>query len=197
MMKELREELRNKPPVVGAYTPRRGDLCVARFSADKLWYRARVESIRGKNVEILYVDFGNRETVDATSLAVLPAGFAAQPAGAREYQLAFLQMPSDPDYASSTDAAFEQLLYSTPFMFINTEYRNQGVEYISAVMETADGSGRSDVAKMLIAEGHALTEQRREKKFAALIAEYQEAEAVARREHRNIWEYGDFTGNEL
>lgn len=59
MMKELREELRKKPPVVGAYMPRRGDLCVARFSADKLWYRARVEGIKGKNVDVLYVDFGN------------------------------------------------------------------------------------------------------------------------------------------
>lgn len=59
MMKDLREELRANPPVVGAYTPRRGDLCVARFSVDKLWYRARVEGVRGKNAEILYIDFGN------------------------------------------------------------------------------------------------------------------------------------------
>lgn len=59
MMKELREELRKKPPVVGAYVPRRGDLCVARFSADKLWYRARVEGIKGKSIDILYIDFGN------------------------------------------------------------------------------------------------------------------------------------------
>lgn len=58
-MKELREELRIKPPVIGAYVPRRGDLCVARFSADKLWYRARVEAIKGKKVDILYIDFGN------------------------------------------------------------------------------------------------------------------------------------------
>lgn len=29
------------------------------------------------------------------------------------------------------------------------------------------------------------------------IAEYQESEKIARCEHRNIWEYGDFTGNEL
>lgn len=59
MMMELRDELRRKPPVVGSYVPRRGDLCVARFSADKLWYRARVEGIKGKNAEILYIDFGN------------------------------------------------------------------------------------------------------------------------------------------
>lgn len=59
MMKDLREELRNKPPVIGAYNPRRGDVCVARFSADQLWYRARIESVRGRNFEIVYIDFGN------------------------------------------------------------------------------------------------------------------------------------------
>lgn len=58
-MKELREELARNPPVIGAYTPRRGELCAARFSADKQWYRARIEGVRGKSVEILYVDFGN------------------------------------------------------------------------------------------------------------------------------------------
>lgn len=59
MMKELREELKSRPPVVGSYVPRRGDLCVALFSMDKLWYRARVEAVRGKKAEILYIDFGN------------------------------------------------------------------------------------------------------------------------------------------
>ncbi|EJW87343.1 hypothetical protein WUBG_01746 [Wuchereria bancrofti] len=196
MMKELREELRKKPPVVGAYVPRRGDLCVARFSADKLWYRARVEGIKGKSIDILYIDFGNREVVDVTSMAALPAGYATQPAGAREYQMAFLQMPNDVDHANNSDIAFEQILFSAPFMFINIEYRNGGVEHVTAIIETSDGT-RTDVAKTLIAEGHALTEQKREKRFASLIAEYQETEKIARREHRNIWEYGDFTGNEL
>ncbi|VBB29209.1 unnamed protein product [Acanthocheilonema viteae] len=196
LMKELREELREKPPVVGAYVPRRGDLCVARFSADKLWYRARVEGIKGKNIDVLYIDFGNREVVDVTSMATLPADYAAQPAGAREYQMAFLQVPNDPDHANNSDIAFEQILFSVPFMFINTEYRYAGMEYVTAIIETSNGT-RTDVAKTLIAEGHALVEQKREKRFASLIAEYHETEKIARREHRNIWEYGDFTGNEL
>ncbi|MCP9261391.1 Tudor staphylococcal nuclease [Dirofilaria immitis] len=190
MMKELREELRKKPPVIGAYVPRRGDLCVAQFSVDKLWYRAR------------------RETVDLTSIATLPAGYAAQPSGAREYQMAFLQMPNDPSHANNSDIAFEQILFSVPFMFVNIEYRDAGIEHVTAIIEISDGT-RTDVAKTLIAEGHALTEQKREKRFASLvvyyfycpslkhIAEYQETEKIARREHRNIWEYGDFTGNEL
>lgn len=101
-------------------------------------------------------------------MATLPAGYAAQPAGAREYQLAFLQMPNDPDHANNASLAFDQIVFSAPFMFINTEYRNVGVEHVTAIIETSDGI-RTDVAKMLIAEGHALVEQRREKRFASLV----------------------------
>lgn len=106
-----------------------------------------------------------------TSVAVLPAGYAAQSAGAREYQMAFLQMPNDPDHANNSNIAFEQVLFSAPFMFINIEYKHAGVEHVTAIIETSDGT-RTDVAKTLIAEGHALAEQRREKRFASLVAYY-------------------------
>ncbi|VDK43460.1 unnamed protein product [Anisakis simplex] len=196
MMKDLRDELKTNPPVIGSYTPRRGDLCVARFSVDKLWYRARVEGVRGKNAEILYIDFGNRETVEFSSLAVLPSGFAAHPAGAREYQLALVQIPNDPEYAQGTDAAFEQLVFTAPKLLINVEYRIGGLEFVQIIIESTDGT-KTDVGKTLIAEGHALVDHRREIKLATLVSEYAEDEKKARREHRNIWEYGDFTGNEL
>lgn len=107
--------------------------------------------------------------VDVTSMATLPAGYAVQPAGAREYQMAFLQMPNDPDHVINSDIAFEQILFSAPFMFINIEYRYAGMEYVTAIIETPDGT-RTDVAKTLIAEGHALAEQKREKRFASLVA---------------------------
>lgn len=43
-MAELRAELSTNPPVKGAYTPKKGDLCVAKF-VDDLWYRAKVEKV--------------------------------------------------------------------------------------------------------------------------------------------------------
>ena len=32
LMEQLRSELRDNPPVTGAYTPKKGDLCAAKFS---------------------------------------------------------------------------------------------------------------------------------------------------------------------
>lgn len=45
-MAELRAELHTNPPLPGSYTPKKGDLCAAKF-IDDLWYRAKVEKVSG------------------------------------------------------------------------------------------------------------------------------------------------------
>lgn len=50
---QLRAELASKPPVAGAYTPKVGDLCVAKFSMDDEWYRAKVLSTSTNSQVIL------------------------------------------------------------------------------------------------------------------------------------------------
>lgn len=52
---ELRAELASKPPVPGAYTPKVGDLCVAKFSMDDEWYRAKVLSVSNTQVKTTYI----------------------------------------------------------------------------------------------------------------------------------------------
>lgn len=61
LMSKLRQEFIASPPTVGAYNPKRGDLCAAKFSEDSEWYRAKVERIQGGKASILYVDYGNKE----------------------------------------------------------------------------------------------------------------------------------------
>ena len=58
-MQNMRQEFSTNPPLIGAYTPKKGDLCAARFPDDGLWYRARVDKIQGSQISITYVDFGN------------------------------------------------------------------------------------------------------------------------------------------
>ena len=47
-----------------------GELCLAKFSEDNSWYRAEVIRLldRGELVQVLFVDFGNSETVKSSSL---------------------------------------------------------------------------------------------------------------------------------
>lgn len=52
--------------------PKVGDIVLAQFSKDDVWYRARVVGSSGVNLKIQYLDFGNTESVSVTRLARLP-----------------------------------------------------------------------------------------------------------------------------
>lgn len=43
----------------GPFAAKVGDMCGAKFSDDGLWYRARVTAIKGDNVTVDFVDYGN------------------------------------------------------------------------------------------------------------------------------------------
>ena len=59
-MEELREEMENNPPLPGAYTAKKGDVCAAKFSQDGQWYRAKVEKLdAGGQATVLFTDYGN------------------------------------------------------------------------------------------------------------------------------------------
>lgn len=61
MMAKIRQDFSSNPPLAGSYTPKKGDLCAAKFSADNDWYRAKIDRVQGKNVTVTFVDYGNKE----------------------------------------------------------------------------------------------------------------------------------------
>lgn len=61
LLAKLRKELQDSPPLSGAFTPKRNDLCAAKFTLDNEWYRAKIEKIQGQNATVLYIDYGNKE----------------------------------------------------------------------------------------------------------------------------------------
>lgn len=83
LMSKLRQELKSSPPVPGSYTPRRGDLCAAKFSEDEEWYRAKIESVSGGGkATVRYIDYGNSEVnfltlFDASSLDPHPSSIGS------------------------------------------------------------------------------------------------------------------------
>lgn len=130
MTTEMRQALAENPPLAGSYTARRGDLCVAKFSQDGQWYRAKVESVRAGQAEVVYIDYGNRESIETAKLAQMPGGFASHPAGVKEYGLALTKLPNE-DYLQLTLDAFAQYLFGYSSVFINTEYKVGTAEYVT------------------------------------------------------------------
>lgn len=55
-------------------------LCAAQYSADDRWYRAKVVGLPGeRNVEVLYVDYGNTEVIPFWRLKKITKRFLVLP----------------------------------------------------------------------------------------------------------------------
>ncbi|XP_031552715.1 staphylococcal nuclease domain-containing protein 1-like [Actinia tenebrosa] len=188
LMTDLHTELSSNPPLPGSYTPKKGDLCAAQF-VDDSWYRARIDSIKGKDITVFYVDYGNRETVPSTKLCPLPPAFHGLKPQAKEYFMAFIQLPKDPDQAIDSNREFQKRVVNQQFS-LNVEYKSQGQEFVTLMADTVD------VGKALVAEGLVLAEKRKEKRLQKLMAEYQNAQETARKARLNLWRYGDFTDDD-
>lgn len=184
---KFRQEFKSSPPVTGAYTPKRGDICAAKYAVDNEWYRAKVEKIQGPIITVFYMDYGNRETLNVSRLASLPAAYANEKPFASEYSLACVTFPKDPEFR---DLAIKYLREDTTSkLLLNVEYRPQGLP--PAVTLLTEGQDQ-DIIKNLVGDGWLFVEDRRERRLKNLVSEYKAAEEEARKNHRNIWQYGDF-----
>ena len=94
LMGEIRAEFASNPPLAGAYQPKRGEICAAKFVDDQ-WYRAKVEKVTPNDVSVLYIDYGNRATIPKTKVGTLPGSFTSLAPFAKEYNLAFCQLAQD------------------------------------------------------------------------------------------------------
>jgi staphylococcal nuclease domain-containing protein 1 len=187
---QLRAELEARPPVPGAYTPKVGDLCVAKFSMDNEWYRARVLSTSSNgNVTVLFIDYGNKEQTQSTKLAQIPAGFESLPAQAHEYGLALVQMSSDEDDIEPAIDHLKKLLFSDgeAEFSMNVEYKLGNIEFI-----TLYDSNKNDIGKKLVTDGFVFVDKaRRERRLQKMLTEYMKSLTLAKQAHRNMWRYGD------
>jgi len=189
LMEQMRAQLAAEPPLAGAYKPRRGDFCVAQFSEDDLWYRARIEKVNQDKVNVHYIDFGNKETLPANRLAAIPSEFNTQVMGpqAHEYGLALVKPPTDVDSLGDAFHALCNIVSSGQFL-INTEYKDS-CDHVSLVNQDQS----VDVGKSLVGKGFCTVQKRGEKRLNKLMGEFIKEQEKARNGHLNLWRYGDIT----
>ncbi|XP_073239320.1 staphylococcal nuclease domain-containing protein 1-like [Porites lutea] len=190
LMDDLHAELSTNPPLPGSYTARKGDLCAALF-VDNNWYRARVENIASpKQIHVFYIDYGNKEVLPLSKLCPLPAAFHSFPPQAHEYNMAFIELPTDVEAVADALDAFKNLVINRQFM-LNVEYKTMGQDYVTLVQENGE-----DIGKSLVTDGLVTVEKRKEKRLQKVLEEYTRAQDTARKARLNLWRYGDFTGDD-
>ncbi|XP_065359944.1 staphylococcal nuclease domain-containing protein 1 [Calliphora vicina] len=189
LMAKLHADFQSNPPIAGAYTPKRGDLCAAQFSADNQWYRAKVERVQDGNATVLYIDYGNKEVVPFTRLAALPAGFTSERPFATEYALALIQLPADNEDKEEALRAFAEDVLNRKVQ-INIEMKSGTGPSLATIH---DPSTNVDIGKQLVSDGLVMVEKRGERKLRELIDQYKAAQQAALNAHLAIWKYGDIT----
>lgn len=76
-----------------------GATCLARFSVDGQWYRAKVEHADvsdpvAPSYWVRFLDYGNREKVGGAEIRSIDAALSAVPPQARQASLSFLKVPA-------------------------------------------------------------------------------------------------------
>lgn len=69
-------------------------------------------------------------------------------------------------------------------------------EEMPGLVTLIDPENNADVGRTMLAAGYVLVDKRREKKLRGLVKDYTESQEIARSNRRNMWQYGDFEGDD-
>ncbi|KAL0963016.1 hypothetical protein UPYG_G00348450 [Umbra pygmaea] len=153
-------------------------------------YRARVERVESPaKVHVFYIDYGNREVVSTTRLAVIPPAFSTRtlPAQATEYTFAYIQVPQDEDARAEVVDSLVRDIQNTQCL-LNVEYSGTTCPHVT--LQFADS--KEDVGLNLVKEGMVMVDVRKEKHLQKMVTEYINGQESAKSARLNIWCYGDF-----
>ncbi|KAK5073594.1 hypothetical protein LTR64_007268 [Lithohypha guttulata] len=183
--------------------PKVGDIVAAQFSADKSWYRARIRRVDrdAKKADIVYIDYGNSETLPWSSMRPLTQPqFSTQKlrGQATPASLSFIQLPMAPQYLRDT---IDYLFESTEGrqLVANVDSADQdGTLHVTLLDPKAPGIDQSINAD-LVREGLAHVPNKLkawERAAADTIANLKKLQQEASEGRRGMFEFGDLISDE-
>jgi len=174
-----------------SYTPKEKEVVSAKFSQDNHWYRAQVTKINAaenpQTYDLYYIDYGNTESTTAANIRKLLPDFSEKVVKrqAHEGRLSYIVPPRLSDeFGKDAAACFKELVWGKTLTATLNQDRDG-----NPTLVVGDPVASITINGALVAAGLARTERRRNPNafFAALVEE----EEKARRDHLNIWQYGD------
>ena len=184
----------------GGHSPAVSLLCLAQFSADERWYRARVLRSDSATVrQVRFIDYGNVEEVPTSRLAALDPSLAAVPAAAQPARLAFLAVPAlDQDCGLAAAELLGSLTGGGRARFVaRIEHRDRASGVVDVTLTPAS-DGQQSVNATMLGEGLARISKRAMTtvRGRAVAAELQVHQDRARKMHVGLFVYGDVDSDE-
>ena len=173
----------------GAFEPKVGAVCCARFTEDNEWYRAKVKARSADGITVFFLDYGNTDVVGRDRLKPLDPTLSPQAVSpqAVECRLAYLVVGAPDDSADGQEAtlAMSSAAWGKP-MLARVEDRDAGV-----LLVTLFDDAQTNVNELLVAEGLARVEKKPPKRAALLVQHLSEKQQAAKSSRLGMWRYGD------
>ncbi|KAF9183792.1 hypothetical protein BGZ51_003746 [Haplosporangium sp. Z 767] len=202
MMSELGVHHKQSSKAPENWKPRVNEIISAKFTEDNQWYRAKVlrNVSESKSVEVIYVDYGNSETIPLSRVCPLPSQFSSLPQQAHEAVLSFVKVPElKDDYGVEAANRFRDMVSGRQLVGV-VEQREHNVMHLTlydpAISQDPDRSLNAELVRDGLATINNKTRYARHPGNQNLINKLQESLALAKRERLNLFEYGDITADD-
>eukprot|EP01062_Namystynia_karyoxenos_P056434 TRINITY_DN4739_c0_g1_i1.p1 TRINITY_DN4739_c0_g1~~TRINITY_DN4739_c0_g1_i1.p1 ORF type:complete len:984 (+),score=385.13 TRINITY_DN4739_c0_g1_i1:107-2953(+) len=180
-----------------AQAVKRGEIVAARFSADKNWYRARVNQVVGDSkADVQFIDYGNKEVTPLRQIrqvAEIAESVQKIPALAQEAFVAFTQ-PVGVDQEFGNEAAFCLREYTQEPVSVRCEFSDaRGNKYYSVLAD-----GLPSAQEELLMRGLSFVRRDLEDipDLKDCMTKLLAAQEKAKRAHTNMWRHGDPRDND-
>ncbi|XXQ34247.1 Staphylococcal nuclease like protein [Plasmodiophora brassicae] len=198
---KVRDALAALPSSSAAFTPKRGDFCLAQFD-DGTWCRAKVDKIGlGGRYLVNFIDYGNHAEV--TSVRPVPEGVPALrvPPLAKHATLSGIALSKD--YLDDAMALFaEQAWTAHCTAHIDAVDRERGIAHVTLTPVNDPATGKPSekalpsVNEVLLRHGVVRVPSRPARGLRKVLDKLKAAEAEAKAQHAGIWTYGDVSSDE-
>ncbi|CAG8762154.1 19201_t:CDS:10, partial [Cetraspora pellucida] len=177
-----------------------GQIVSAQFTEDDQWYRARIrKNIPEKeSVEVVYIDYGNSETIPVSRIRSIPDNFKQLPPHAYEAMLSFLKVPDrEADYGGE---AYERLrdFVDSKQLVANIDHRDNNVLHLTLYDPAQSESSDASINAEMVRDGLGLVNNKLPyiKKYSNLVKKLLEVQEQAKKDRVGMFEYGDVTADD-
>ncbi|EFA75440.1 nuclease domain-containing protein [Heterostelium album PN500] len=171
------------------WSPKVGDLVNAQFSADNKWYRAKVQSIEGKDVRVQFYDYGNSETTTINKLKPLSAKFQSLAQLSYPVNLAYIKCSSSEQRIEDAIIFLEdEFLGSSMNMSVQSKEDNGR---LNVLLQDGQGCLNAELLRNGLVKLDPAT-----KRNPVVVSKLADEEKHALSKRLGMWEHGDVTSDD-